>query len=837
MVSNVVPNHYSLYFEPNLDTFVFNAKMEFQFELEQAATSMQLHALELNINSIKLIDGDQENEVKSFELDLEDQHLIINFDEELSGEQTLVIEYTGEHNDKLAGWYRGKFTNEAGEEKYCVVSQFQANDARRAFPCVDIPGKKATFDVSFLVPDKELMAISNTPIVEEEEDGQKKLVTFDTTPKMSTYLLFFGVGDFEAIEKTSKNRQYRTIAHPPKAEKYGQFSLDFGIEVVEYLEQYFDFDYPLPKLDQIATPAFAAGAMENWGAILYRENALLYYPDITSQAQENSILSVIAHEITHQWFGNLVSPQTWKSLWLNESFATFFATHTVDHLRPNRNIFDYYVASTTLGRRSRSTSGVMDWDSMIKTSPIELEGDGEISFTAKTVPILYSKGGSILRQVKAYLGDDGFRDGLRAYFKKHAYGASQSDYLWTALKEATGKPVNKMMETWILQEGLPLVTVQRDGSTITLSQERFTYLPYESDNQWIVPVTIKLFKNGELIDNQVLELTEKQQSFELKEFDAYKLNSEMTGFFRTKYPEEDYAMLKDLVQFKQITAIDRLVLEDELFALLKATKIGVDHYLDFIEAYTEEDSHLSLFSIAVHLRDIYQLLEGDKQEEMATRAKAFMETVLDKIGYGPKEDESMGISIIRGTLLNIAVEFDSDKAEKFALEEFEKVKNGVKISADLRASIKRVGAKLTNDYEWFRDQFDNPESESEFISTISAMTNFSDEELLEKVQNMVFTDIPSRNRGLAISSLCRNPVTSPAMWEYYIANLDSFEALNNFMYQGAVVSTILTGMEQFDDIQSFFDEYLKKNPQTSDAVDVGLEQLKIQMQFKEFLNQ
>ncbi|MHA2502986.1 MAG: M1 family metallopeptidase, partial [Candidatus Kariarchaeaceae archaeon] len=375
--ANIEPVHYKLSYEPNLETFIFQGRMEFDFTLLAPSSSIKLHALDITVRQLHRSENGQMIEL-SHTTDLSNQLMTIEFDRELSGNVKLIAEFTGEHNDKLAGWYRGKFRDVQGMEHYCVVSQFQANDARRAFPCVDIPGKKATFDIDFLV-DKDLMAISNMPIDRQEEENGKKRVYFGRTPTMSTYLLFYGVGDFEAIEKTSNGTLYRTIAHPPKAVNNGQFSLDFGVEVVEYMEEYFDFDYPLPKLDQIATPAFAAGAMENWGAILYRENALLYYDGITSETQTNGILGVIAHEIAHQWFGNLVSPTTWKYLWLNESFATFFASHVVDALRPERRVFENYVYSTNLARGARSTSGVMDWDTMIATSPIELDGDGEIS--------------------------------------------------------------------------------------------------------------------------------------------------------------------------------------------------------------------------------------------------------------------------------------------------------------------------------------------------------------------------------------------------------------------------------------------------------------------------
>ena len=295
-------------------------------------------------------------------------------------------------------------------------------------------------------------------------------------------------------------------------------------------------------------------------------------------------------------------------------------------------------------------------------------------------------------------------------------------------------------------------------------------------------------------------------------------------------------MLKELVSSKAISPIDRLVLEDELFALLKATEITLDKYLDFITAYSNEDSHLSLLSIAIHLRDIYKLLEGEMKEKIANEASEFLEKILDNIGFDPRDGENMGLSIIRGTLLTIAVELKSEKAKEFSLTEFEKMKNGEKVSADIKGSIKSIAASLTNDKEWFEKEFENPESESEFISTITAMTKYSEKALLEEVQEKIFSVIPNRNRGFAIISLCSNPVISQEMFEFYLANLDAFESMNHFMYQNAIVSVILTGLERLEEFEKFFFDYKKQKADTSDAIDVGIEQLHIALQFKNYLN-
>ncbi len=831
---NIAPKHFRIHLEPNLDTFIFDGIVEVKLTSDEPTTTVVMNSFELTYQKIEVDFGNGFEDVKSYKLDESKQEITIELPDNKSTELQLKFTYKGEHNEKLAGFYRSKFSID-GVEKYAAVTQFQANDARRAFPCFDVPGIKASYDIEFLV-EKDLFTISNMPIKNETDVNGKKLVVFEQTPKMSSYLLFFGVGDFSYIETESRGRNFRVIAHGDKAEKNGKFSLDFGVQVVEFLEDYFDAPYPLPKLDQIATPAFAAGAMENWGAILYRENALLYYDGITSQAQMNGILGVVSHEIVHQWFGNLVSPATWKYLWLNESFATFFGNEVVDQLKPDRKTFEFFVQSTNMARRTRSTMGVMDWDSMVSTSPIEIAGDGEISFTAKTVPILYSKGGSILRQIQAYLGKDAFRDGLRAYFKKYAYQSTISDQLWLSLEETTGKPVSKIMESFVLQKGLPLITVKRDNHELTISQKRFTYLANKDSYIWNIPITIRLFKGGAEIGIKRLILEKKEDKFDLGEFDAYKINIDLTGFYRVHYPVDDYKLLGELIANKSIGPIDRVNIEDDLFVLLKAGLISSEFYLDFLKYYKDDDSHMPFINIAAHLLEIHSLTEdATKKDEITKRSIEFLDGVFDKIGYEPVSGEDLGISIIRGTLLNASVKLGSENASKFALEQFTRLKNGELISADLRSTVLSIAANKLNDFEWFTEQFNNPVSESEFMNTMMAMTNFSDKELLEKVKDMVFTEVPSRNRGFVIAGLARNELIKDDIWLWYIANLDSFEALNNFMYQGAVLSVISAGDKHIDDMKKFFEDLVKKKPRMADAVEVALEQLEIKIQFKSFL--
>eukprot|EP00276_Gloeochaete_wittrockiana_P001400 CAMPEP_0184675586 /NCGR_PEP_ID=MMETSP0308-20130426/87867_1 /TAXON_ID=38269 /ORGANISM="Gloeochaete witrockiana, Strain SAG 46.84" /LENGTH=970 /DNA_ID=CAMNT_0027123301 /DNA_START=44 /DNA_END=2956 /DNA_ORIENTATION=- len=446
--TDVRPKTYRLDLQPNLETFIFNGIAEVDVTVVNATSTVTLHAVDLKISSIQLVTKHETLTPLSYALDEKKDTLSIVFKENLPlGDGTFKFVYTGTLNDQMAGFYRSKYTVD-GQDRYLATTQFESTDARRAFPCWDEPCLKATFDVTLTVPSNRV-AISNMPEVSStvRTDGFR-VIKFDTTPIMSTYLLAFVVGEFDLVEGNTPEGVHVRVFTPPGKKDQGLFALEVCIKSLSYFSQYFGIPYPLKKMDCIAIPDFAAGAMENWGLVTYREVAVLIDPVNSSTAMRQRVAEVVAHEMAHQWFGNLVTMEWWTHLWLNEGFATWAAYLAVDHIFPEWDMWTQFVT----GNFSRA----LTLDGLKSSHPIEVEvkNSGEISeiFDA----ISYSKGASVIRMLASYLGYETFKQGLNVYLKRFTYRNAVTEDLWQALSDVSGQPIVTMMKTGNFSRALTL---------------------------------------------------------------------------------------------------------------------------------------------------------------------------------------------------------------------------------------------------------------------------------------------------------------------------------------------------------------------------------------------
>ncbi len=819
-MNEVNPIQYTIHLEPDLNTFKFKGSTRILLESVKPIREIGLNTLELAISSCEVKKNNQYMECAFF-VDSDKEEVNVSLPEKMIGEIELRLDYLGEINNKMAGFYRSRYVVD-GKEKYIAVTQFEESDARRAFPCFDHPVKKAFFDVEMVI-DEELNAISNGAIIEETSLGNgKKVVKFQRTPKMSTYLLFFGVGKFE-FREVPGDVQVR-MAAMPEMTKYGQFGLEFGKKSLEFAEAYYGIKYPLSKLDLIAVPDFAFGAMENWGAITFRENLLLLYPGITSKAGEQRICEVIAHEIAHMWFGNLVSPSDWTYLWLNESFATYFGYGIVAHYHPGWDIWEQFLNS--------QTNSSLDRDSLHETFPIEIPGGEHVVINTSTAPIIYNKGGSVLRQVEGYMGEGDFREGVRHYLKKHKFGCASSHHLWNAFEEVSSKPVSKMMKSWVEQPGFPLVEVKRKGRKLYFNQKRFTYLRKNSDQTWLIPLSVKLFYgNGQTKTTSVLF---EDKGLEIDMGDdvvAYKVNHRQMGFYRVKYSrKEDLQALGSRVANWELSSEDRWGLQNDLYALVKAGEVAIDDYLGFLDFYSTEDAFLSLTSIADHLFHFFLIMEGEWKKKIISVGRSFLEEVLSKVGCNPVPNEKHTLSILRDQILWHLVLYGSERATEFTSGQFALLMRGQEVHPDIMASVMKAGA-LHGDqsvFEWVNHRLEASESEHERMNLLAALGSFGDRRLLEKAWAYTLEKVPARNKFVPITHMAANPYAIRFMWEWYVSHLEDLEKLHPIHYERVIACIVpVCAVECEQEVKAFFQDYMTEKDVAKDVIRLSLERLEV----------
>jgi len=735
------PIHYHIAIEPDLDSFSFRASVDIDIEKEKSEESIRLDAhADLLILSCFLVEGDVR--VSTLHKRNKSQNRLTIDVPQRENKLKIAIEFSGILNESLAGFYRSGYMHE-NKKRYIATTQFEAAEAKRAFPCFDEPAMKATFDVSFVI-DKKLQAVSNTlPKSEYAVSNTKKRIDFERTPKMSTYLLYFGIGNWEMIEKKFGSLLIRGIATPGKSEQT-RFAIDWAARCLAFYETYFGKKYPLQKLDLIAVPDFAAGAMENWGAITFRENALLYYEGTSSVATKQRVAEVVAHELVHQWFGNLVTMKWWDDLWLNESFATYMAYKAIDRFFPEWDIWSEYV--------SYAYFGGMALDSLRASHPIHVAVKKVEDIDELFDEIAYEKGGSVLRMLDEYLSEPVFMKGLQKYIARYAYMNAEAQDLWKSLESVSKTPVVSIIQKYLQQTGFPLLQVDVKNNKIELSQKRFLFIDGESKGTWDIPLVIKTEKPKETR----LLFSGKTSKHDFS-FNKYMyMNNDYGGFFITSYTEE---LLKNLGRFrKDLSSTNKVGLLHDLFALHLSLRYDKLALLNFIESYflQEEDPECLSYCIG-KLMGMYLLVPDDKAKELVV---CFSKKALRNIGYTPEKDENPKVTALRNGSLSALSFFDDGEVSAFILKKFTGFISGNKtIEPDLRGIV-YSGVVWHNEvyYETVKKMYMRSHVIEEQVKLLMAMGNVKSPKHIKKTLDFALSsEVRFANILYVIVSVSRNP--------------------------------------------------------------------------------
>ncbi len=816
--------HYTLRIEPDLDRFTFRGDLYLELTADAPAREVVLNALQLRIQSCRLKDASGEVPL-SWRTEADREVLLLQPDRAVEGKLRVAVQYEGVINDRMAGFYRSAVRS-GDKIQWIAITQFQERDARRAFPCFDHPAAKGTFDIEMVV-DADLTAVSNTPVREAPvlEDGKKR-VCFETTPVMSTYLVFFGVGRFETLTNPEDPRI--RLVTPPDRSRYGDLGLLFGGKSLTFCEHYFEIPYPLGKLDLLSVPDFAFGAMENWGAITFRENLLLDDPVTTSKASRARICEVIAHEITHQWFGNLVTPADWSYLWLNESFATYFGFGIVDHYHPGWGTWERFV----LGQ----TRSAMDRDALLETFPMEIPGGEHVVINSSTAPLIYSKGASILRQIHSHIGEERFRDGLNQYLSNHAYSNAKSSDFWAAFDSVSGMPVSGIMKQWVEQKGFPLVTVHREGRRLLLTQERFTYLFQEDQTCWPIPVTVRLFDADGTGTDRSLLFTDPETTLEIGDATAWKLNPNQTGFYRVRYVDsENLEVLGQMVRDGALSERDRWGLQEDLFALVLADKATLSDFLGFAGYLEGDTAFLPAAGLEENLFRTFQTVTSDRQREVKSIGQRMCERILDAVGRYPVSEEPHTVASMREQILWHGALYGSESLLGFAFERFEEVISGKPVSPEMLQSVLRVGALHggAKASRWLRNRFETTDSEHERLALLQAMGSAREAEVLRESFDYVLDHVPDRNRFVPLVAMAANPYGAKVLWEAFLASQERFDEFHPLLYERVLVAIITgCGLEFPDDVKGFFERHLDAKDLARDVIRLSLERLEILLRLR-----
>jgi puromycin-sensitive aminopeptidase len=640
---SVIPSHYSLHIEPNFGTFEFGGRVVIEAMALERIGEVVLNAVEIDLHRVEVSAADGSSQETALHYDPGNERVTLVLGTPVdAGPIQIAIDYTGIINDNLQGFYRSTYKTGDGDEKVIATTQFEATDARRAFPCWDEPDLKATFQVTMVVPE-HMMAVSNSAVVTESttNDG-RRVVEFDKTMIMSTYLVAFVVGELEATEPVDVDGTPLRIVHVPGKAHLAQFGLDVGAFALRYFADYYGIPYPGDKLDMIAVPDFAWGAMENLGAVTYRETALLVDPARATQVELARVADVIAHELAHMWFGDLVTMKWWNGIWLNEAFATFMELKCIDAYRPDWNRWLAFAASR---------NAAMDTDSLASTRPIEYPVGSPEEANEMFDILTYSKGSAVLRMLEVYLGEDVFRDGIRDYLRTHSYSNSETSDLWAALEKVSAEPVGEIMHGWIFQGGYPRLKVERAGDGYSIQQEHFRYLG-DGDGSWDVPALFGgVSGDGRLLIGDGAAVGPN---------DEFRLNRRGQGFYRVEY---DGGLREELAQRATVLpAEERYALVSDLWANVLAGDVPAGGFLQLAAQFKDELEPEIWGAIIGGLGELNRVVSSDDRPDLERFVRDLVAPAADRMGWEPDEGESDLDRRLRGLLQRTRGVLGDDKS-------------------------------------------------------------------------------------------------------------------------------------------------------------------------------
>ncbi|OLL24887.1 Aminopeptidase 2 [Neolecta irregularis DAH-3] len=761
--TNVRPRNYKLTLNPDFKAFDYDGTVVVTLDVNETTNTIKCNSTEIQIHKVKIEQNGHTQTSSSITFLDDDQSATFTFDEALKPgcEAKLTIKFTGQLNDKMAGFYRSSYIdNVTGEKKYLATTQMEPTDCRRALPCFDEPALKATFDVS-LICDKNLVALSNMDVIEEKDSEieGKKITTFRTTPLMSTYLLAFIVGDLKYVETFTSGehgkpipvRVYATAGY----EKQSRFALDLAAKTLDFFSEIFGIVYPLPKLDNVAIPDFSAGAMENWGLVTYRVVDLLYDEDKASAATKQRVAEVVQHELAHQWFGNLVTMEFWDGLWLNEGFATWMSWFSCNKFFPEWRVWESYVTD--------NLQQALRLDALRSSHPIQAE-----VFRADEI----NQAEFLMRSPtpKDHALFEWF-----PYLKKHAYGNTKTSDLWDALSLESGKDISRVMSIWTMNVGFPVITVTEDSNSIKLRQTRFlsTGDVKEEDDTVLYWVPLAMI-NNDTSSHHIESFSEKEVTIPILDLEFYKLNLAHSGIYRTNYPPERLQKLGQAGKRGLLNAEDRAGLVADAGALSASGHSNTSYFLNLVSQWTEESEFVvwgEMLARIGAIKDAWGFQSPEIVRALEKLTIALTGPKAKSLGWEFSKDEDHISAQFKALLFGVSGMAGDPEIVKAAQDMFEKFVSGQQsaIHPNIRGSVYSIVLKNGGEKEWNEvlNIYKNPSSIDEKNIALRSLGQTRKLELIKKTLDLALSeDVREQDIYLPFQGVRSHAKGIKQLWEF-----------------------------------------------------------------------
>ncbi len=823
------PDHYDLFLTPDRGKMEFTGRVVIKGrKTGRPSSRITLHQKDLKIKTAGIIrhdkrSGDARIAVERINIQKSFDELRLHAAEQLyPGRYTVELEFSGKITEPMHGIYPCNF-EVGGVKKQLIATQFESHHAREAFPCIDEPEAKAAFDLTLVSPADETV-IANTPIKSQTKGDRLLETKFETTPRMSPYLLAFAYGELGyKSAKTKTGVEVRVYATPDKV-KLTDFALDTAVRCLEFFEDYYSVAYPLPKLDLIGLPDFSAGAMENWGLVTFRESVLYVNPKSSSIETKQFVAMVICHELAHQWFGNLVTMEWWNDLWLNESFADLMEYRAVDELFPEWDIWNEFA------RREIGSALARDCLPTVQAVQTEVNHPDELA-SIFDPSIVYAKGGSLLNMVRHLVGEDNFRVGLKRYFEEFAYRNTVADDLWNHLEKASGIKISGIMRTWLQKPGYPVVEVDYlpGGQELTLTQQRLVVGQDPGPKSvWQVPLAASL-----PLDKPLLKTTKSTLTVTGKANYPLTLNHDGHSYFVAKYQNErHFEEILAATRKGVLTPIDRLLLVQNYLLLERAGQVSTLQNVQLLPAYINERDEAVWSMLAGIIGNARNLI--DKNEALEKKLNGFIRPLaaplVKELGWVAAKNEPAQRLKLRGLALSLAAAAEEPAVIEEGLRLFKNFKEPADLAPDIRSVVYFIGVRYGTDSDFNRllslhSSLQNADEKDEVASELSSTRQAT--KIKQLLSMIAGPDVRLQDAPTWFAWLMRNRYATDAAWrwlqdswDWVEKNYGSDKSYDRFPRYSAMV---FSKSEQLAEYETFFGP--KTNLALERAIQLGIEEI------------